>query len=144
MRVLTHRRSAPADLDAMIAECDYLAITAPLTPETRGMIGERQIARMKPSAVLINVGRGAVVDETALARALETRSIRGAALDVFAIEPLPADHPFWRLDNVILSPHSADNLPDSREQAVEFFVENFKRFRDGDALQNIVDKHAGY
>ena len=144
MRVLTSNRSNPGDLNGMIAECDYLAVTAPLTPETRGMIGAAQIALMKPTAVIVNVGRGAVIDEPALIEALEQRKIRGAALDVFAQEPLPAGHPFYRLENVLLSPHSADNLPDSREQAVEFFVENFERFRKGEPLQNVVDKHAGY
>lgn len=144
MRVLTFRRSQPSDLNAMLAECDYLAVTAPLTPETRGMIGAAQIALMKSTAVIINVGRGAVIDEPALIDALQKKKIRGAALDVFITEPLPENHPFWRMENVLLSPHSADNLPDSREQAVEFFVENFERFRKGEPLQNIVNKHAGY
>ena len=144
MRVLASRRSEPGDLSAMLAECDYLVITAPLTPETRGMIGAAQIARMKPAAVIINVGRGAVVDEAALIDALRNRRIRGAALDVFAVEPLPAGHPFWSMENVLVSPHAADSLPNSRELALEFFVENFTRFRKGEPLQNIVDKHAGY
>jgi phosphoglycerate dehydrogenase-like enzyme len=144
MRLLTSSRSNPGDLNAILAECDYLAVTAPLTPQTRGMIGAAQIAVMKPTAVIINVGRGPVIDEPALIDALEKNKIRGAALDVFAQEPLPAGHPFYALENVLLSPHSADNLPDSREQAVEFFVENFERFRTGEPLQNIVDKHAGY
>jgi len=144
MRVLTSSRRNRGDLNAMLAQCDYLALTAPLTNETRGMIGAAQIALLKPNAVVINVGRGAVIDEAALIDALEKRRIRGAALDVYVNEPLPPEHPFWRLENVLLSPHSADNLSDSREQAVEFFVENFERFRQGEPLQNVVDKHAGY
>jgi phosphoglycerate dehydrogenase-like enzyme len=144
MRVLTARRRERSDLKAILAEADYIAVTAPLTPETRGMIAAPQFAVMKPAAVIINVGRGAVIDEAALICALQTNQIRGAALDVFATEPLPSEHPFYRMENVLLSPHSADSLPNSRDLAVEFFVENFERFRKGEPLQNIVDKHAGY
>ena len=144
MRVLTSSRREPGDLQAILAESDYVVVTAPLTPETRGLIGAAQFARMKPTAVIINVGRGAVIDEDAMLDALRARKIRGAALDVFATEPLPSDHPFWAMDNVLVSPHSADSLPDSREQAVQFFVENFERFRKGEPLENVVNKHAGY
>ncbi len=144
MRVLTSSRRRPGDLNAMLAESDYIAVTAPLTAETRGMIGAEQFAAMRSNAVVINVGRGAVIDENALIDALQRGKIRGAALDVFATEPLPADSPLWAMENVIVSPHSADSLPDSREQAVQFFVENFERFRKGEPLQNVVDKHAGY
>jgi len=144
MTILPLRRGDAASLEATLAQSDFVALTAPLTPETRGMIGEDQIAAMKNSAVLINVGRGAVVDEGALIRALQTRAIRGAALDVFTHEPLPPDHPFYSLDNVLISPHTADALADSRERAIQFFVENFERFRRGEPLENIVDKHAGY
>jgi phosphoglycerate dehydrogenase-like enzyme len=113
------------------------------------MIGAPQIAAMKLSAVLINVGRGAIVDEAALLAALESgpgepAKLRGAALDVFATEPLPAGHPFYGLQNVLLSPHTADRSPESRVRAVDFFVQNFERFRIGEPLENIVDKHAGY
>jgi phosphoglycerate dehydrogenase-like enzyme len=144
MRVETLRRSEPGNLKAMLAACDYLVVTAPLTRETEGMIGAAEIALMKPTAVVINVGRGAVIDQHALVHALQNGKLRGAALDVFAVEPLPAWHPFWKMENVLLSPHAADSLPDSREQAVDFFVENFERFRAGEPLRNIVDKHAGY
>ncbi len=138
------RNHQPEDLIRAIEAADYIALTAPLTPETRGLIGARQIAAMKPTAVVINVGRGPVIDEPALLAALESRKIRGAALDVFATEPLPADHPFYKMENVLLSPHCADILPNSRELAVEFFVENFLRFANGEPLRNIVNKHAGY
>ena len=142
--VLTDAVFAPPRIDQMIAQCDYLAVTAPLTPDTRGLVGARQIAAMKPSAVIINAGRGPVIDEAALIAALESNRIRGAALDVFDVEPLPEGHPFYRLENVLMSAHGADNLPDSRERAVEFFVENFERFENDEPLQNVVDKHAGY
>jgi phosphoglycerate dehydrogenase-like enzyme len=119
-------------------------VAAPLTQETRGMVGEAQIASMKPNGVIINVGRGAVIDETDLIQALENGRIRGAALDVFAVEPLPGDHSFYRLKNVLLSPHTADHIQDFVNLAVECFLENLKLFRAGQPLQNIVDKRAGY
>jgi phosphoglycerate dehydrogenase-like enzyme len=152
MKVLFVRRNPdgsadsfpPARLDEMLGQCDYVALATPLTRETRGMIGASQIAAMKPSAVIINVGRGAVIDEGALIDALENGKIRGAALDVFVTEPLPAGHPFYRLENVLLSPHSADHTPGQRHRAVDLFLENFERFQKGEPLQNLVDKHAGY
>ncbi|MBM3775305.1 MAG: D-2-hydroxyacid dehydrogenase, partial [Acidobacteria bacterium] len=128
----------------LIRRSDYLVVAAPLTPETRGWIGERELEAMKPSAVVINVGRGAVIEERALIRALEQRRIAGAALDVFEQEPLPASHPFYSLDNVLLSPHSADHTPDWLERAMRRFLENFARFERGEPLVNVVDKRAGY
>jgi phosphoglycerate dehydrogenase-like enzyme len=145
MRVNPIRRNhRPEDLIGAMEAADYIALTAPLTPETRGLIGARQIAAMKPTAVVINVGRGPVIDQAALLAALESGKIRGAALDVFETEPLPGDHPFYKMENVLVSPHCADILPNSRELAVEFFVENFLRFTKGEPLRNIVNKHAGY
>lgn len=135
---------APAQIDEMIAACDFVVAAAPLTPSTRGLIGSRQFAAMKPSAVVINIGRGPVVDEAALVAALESGKIRGAALDVFDVEPLPAGHPFYKLRNVLLSPHSADHTPGWKDRAVQFFMENFARFYKGEPLENVVDKHAGY
>jgi phosphoglycerate dehydrogenase-like enzyme len=132
------------DRNAMIAQSDYIVVSAPLTPETRGLIGAAEIAAMKPTAVLINIGRGPVVDESALIEALESRKICGAALDVFDLEPLPPEHPFWRMENVLLSPHSADHIEGWLESAVEFFLTNFERFRKGGPLLNVVDKKAGY
>jgi len=134
----------PADLIHAIEIADYVVITLPLTSKTRGLIGAPQIAAMKPTAVVINIGRGPVIDESALLSALRENQIRGAALDVFQTEPLPSNHPFWEMENVLVSPHSADNLPNSRELAVEFFVENFRRFAQGEPLLNLVNKHAGY
>jgi phosphoglycerate dehydrogenase-like enzyme len=134
----------PGRLRDLIAASDYLLVAAPLTPETRGMVGAAEIAAMRPNAVVINVGRGAVIDEAALAAALQKGRIRGAALDVFAVEPLPAGHPFWRLENVLLSPHTADHVQDFVHRAVECFLDNLRRYRAGQALENIVDKRAGY
>ncbi len=141
---LVDRTFAPAQLNEMLAECDYVVVTAPLTAETRGLIGAPQIAAMKSTAVLINVGRGAVIEEDALVAALDSGRLRGAALDVFTVEPLPAGHAFYRMENVLLSPHTADRSPESRTRAVDFFLKNFERFRIGERLENIVNKHAGY
>ena len=128
----------------MLAQSDYVVVTTPLTAESRGMIGEREFAIMKPGAVLINIGRGPVVDETALIGALERKRIRGAALDVFDVEPLPPGHPYYRLENVLLSPHSADNTIGWKEHSMRVFLENFERFRCGEPLVNVVNKKLGY
>jgi phosphoglycerate dehydrogenase-like enzyme len=134
----------PADLIHMIQRSDYLVITAPLTHETRGMIGEAEFAAMKADAVLINIGRGPIVAEEPLIRALTGKRIKGAALDVFHREPLPGDHPLYRLENVLLSPHSADHTPDWLDRAMGLFVENLARYRSGEALVNVLDKGSGY
>ena len=128
----------------MLARCDYIAAAAPLTPETRGMIGAPEFAVMRPNAVVINVGRGPVIDEAALVAALEQGRIKGAALDVFDREPLPEGHAFYRLQNVLVSPHCADHYPDWLEQAMQFFLDNFERFRQGQPLLNVIDKQRGY
>jgi phosphoglycerate dehydrogenase-like enzyme len=124
--------------------CDFVVLATPLTAETRGLITAERIAMMKRDAVLINVSRGAVVDERALIDALRERRIRGAALDVFETEPLPESSPLWTLDNVLLSPHSADHTADAHDIAMTFFLENVERFRQGEPLQNVVNQHAGY
>jgi phosphoglycerate dehydrogenase-like enzyme len=128
----------------LMAQSDYVVVAAPLTPETRGLVGAAEIAAMKPSGVLINIGRGPIVDEGALLSALEQGRIRGAALDVFATEPLPSEHPFYGLENVLLSPHCADNTPGWLEGAMRFFLENLQRFGSGQPLLNLVDKGRGY
>ena len=143
MRILPFRRQS-GRLQDVLRESDYILVAAPITPETRGLIGEKEIAAMKPGAVLINIGRGPVVQENALVRALEGKRIRGAALDVFDVEPLPAGHPFWKLDNVLLSPHTADHTATWLEDAMMFFAQNFERFASGQPLENVVDKKAGY
>ncbi len=134
----------PEGKHEMLAISDYVVVVAPLTPESRGMIGHAEFGVMKPGAVLINVGRGPVVEEMALVRALSERRIRGAALDVFDTEPLPAGHPFYQLDNVLLSPHSADHTPDWKERTMRLFLENFQRFHRGQPLLNVVNKKLGY
>jgi phosphoglycerate dehydrogenase-like enzyme len=128
----------------MISRCDYVVVATPLTSETRGMIGEAEFAAMKPTAVMINVGRGPVINEEAMIRALSSGRIKGAALDVFDHEPLPAGHPFYKLENVLLSPHCADHTPDWLDNAMKFFIEQYERFRKGEPLLNVVDKKLGY
>lgn len=147
MRVIAaRRRSELGDptIDDVIAESDFVVLAAPLTPATRGLMNAERIAQMKPAAVLINVSRGALVDEPALVDALQSDRIRGAALDVFATEPLPAEHPLWQLDNALISPHSADHTTDSHDRAMTFFLENLGRFERGEALENVVDKDEQY
>ncbi len=135
---------SPDRLMDLMRESDYVLAAAALTPETRGMIGESQLRAMKPTAVIMNLGRGPVIDEPAMVRALREGWIRGAALDVFDEEPLPAGHPFFDLKNVLLSPHSADHTEGWLDLTMRFFLENFERFRSGRPLQNIVDKSKGY
>jgi phosphoglycerate dehydrogenase-like enzyme len=141
---LVDRIYSPDGRLEMIARCDYVVVAAPLTPDTRGMIGEAEFAAMKPNAVVINVGRGPVIDEAAMVRALTEGRIKGAGLDVFEKEPLPDGHPFYRLENVLLSPHCADHTADWQEQAMRFFLDQFERFRAGEPLRNVVNKNHGY
>ena len=134
----------PEDRIEMMRRAHYIVAAAPLTPETRGMIGEAEFAAMMPEAVVINLGRGPVIDEAALVKALTENRIRGAALDVFDQEPLPEGHPFYSLPNVLLSPHCADHTPDWTEQAMRFFLAQFQRYAAGQPLQNVVKKELGY
>jgi len=129
---------------AMLPQCDYVVVAAPLNAETVGLINEAEFAAMKPTAVIINVGRGPVIDERAMVNALSHNKIKGAALDVFDEEPLPANHAFYKLENVLLSPHCADHTPDWLENAMRFFLAQFEKFRRGEPLLNIVDKKLGY
>jgi len=133
-----------AQLDSLLARSDVVVLCAPLTPETRGLIGDAALGCMKPSAYFINVGRGASVDEVALARALRERRIAGAAVDVFAQEPPPAGHPLYGLDNVILSPHVSGFLPSYDEKCSVLFAENLRRHLAGEPLLNLVDRSRGY
>ena len=154
MRVIgVRRRPAPqagvtvlgADRLAEVAhEADYLAITAPLTPETRGAISKEIIARLKPTAWVMNIARGAIIDEPALIDALREGRIAGAALDVFATEPLPPDSPLWSLENVILTPHTSGNSPKAGERSLALFAENLRRYKAGEPLLNQVDYAVGY
>jgi phosphoglycerate dehydrogenase-like enzyme len=141
---LLEKTYGPEQRVEMLARCDYVVVATPLTLETRGMIGEPEFAAMKPTAVVINVGRGPVIDEKSLIDVLSARRIRGAALDVFDEEPLPQGHPFYKLENVLLSPHCADHTPDWLENAMRFFIEQFERYLTGEPLLNVVDKRLGY
>ena len=134
----------PDHLIEMLSRCDYIVVAAPLNAETLGLIGEAEFAAMKSSAVIINVGRGPVIEERAMIKALSERKIKGAALDVFAEEPLPKGHPFYQLENVLLSPHCADHTPDWLDNAMRFFIAQFERFRRGELLLNVVNKKLGY
>jgi phosphoglycerate dehydrogenase-like enzyme len=155
MRVLAVRRSgqssalaervyAPDGLIAMLEQCDYVVIAAPLTEATRGMIGERELAAMKPSAWLINIARGQIIDEPALVRALEAGQIAGAGLDVFATEPLPPDYPFWKMPNVIVAPHVSGLHWEMREVEADHFGAELRRFLRGQPLKSLVDFDLGY
>lgn len=134
----------PPALPALLPSADFVVLTAPLTAETRGMMGPAELALMKPSAWLVNVARGKLVDERALARALERRSIAGAALDVFEHEPLAAASPLWSMPNVLATPHVAGFREDYWQAATALFAENLRRYIAGEAVANIVDKLAGY
>ncbi|HEY1767519.1 MAG TPA: D-2-hydroxyacid dehydrogenase [Terracidiphilus sp.] len=134
----------PEKLREMLAQCDYIVVSAPLTSETRHMLSEGEFAAMKTSAVVINVGRGPVIDQAALVRALTEKKIRGAGLDVFEQEPIPTDDPIWKLDNVLISPHCADHTKDWLNDAMRFFLRQYERFRNGQPLENVVEKHLGY
>jgi phosphoglycerate dehydrogenase-like enzyme len=134
-------------LDAVLRECDAVVVSAPDTPETRGMIDAGALARMKPGAVLINVARGSLVDEAALVEALREGRIRGAGLDVFAQEPLPADSPLWSLPNVVLTPHVSAVTRGFWTRETELIVGNARRYLTDappETWENVVDKQAGY
>lgn len=137
---------APQELQEMLAQIDVLLCAAPLTPDTYHMIGAAQFEVMKPSAIVINVGRGPVIHEDAMIRALRDGRIAGASLDVFEEEPLPESSPLWNMDNVLISPHCTDRTedPDWLDLSMRAFIANFHRYRKGEALENIVDKRAGY
>jgi len=129
---------------AQLPQADFVVLTLPATPETRGILGEQELAAMKAGAWLINVARGSLVDEEALLDALASGHLGGAALDAFQNEPLPPEHPFWTLPNVLLSPHSSWRSSRLDQRDVAFFSDNLKRFIDGDRLRNVVDLDAGY
>jgi len=123
-------------LRSMLKECDYVVVTVPLTPQTRGLIGEEEFKAMKPGAYLVHVSRGGVVDEKALLQALTEKHIAGAAIDVFNQEPLPPDNPLWKAPNLILTPHVSGFSPRYKERAGVMFAENLKRYLRGESLLN--------
>jgi phosphoglycerate dehydrogenase-like enzyme len=156
MRVLGVRRNpergaagaeamfGPDRLLDVLPEADFVVITAPLTDETRGMIGERELRAMRPTAYIVNIGRGGIVDEDALICALQEGRIAGAGLDVFETEPLPEDSPLWKMENVVITAHYAGATPHYDERAMAIFLDNLRRYKAGEPLRNVVDKKLGY
>ena len=137
--------TAPPDqLDRLIGSADFVVLTVPHTPETEGLIDARRLALMKPTSYLVNIGRGMTVRLDDLVGALERGEIAGAGLDVFEVEPLPTDHPLWRLSNVILTPHVAVAGPYIDDRRFGVLLNNATRFASGDPLVNVVDKAAWF
>ncbi len=139
-----NRLYPPEALRSMLKDCDFVVITVPKTQHTIGMIGLAEIASMKPTAFLIDVSRGGVVDHAALLPALKDRKIAGAALDVYPEEPLPSDSPLWKLPNVILTPHISGNTVHYNERAIDLFIENLQRYLNNLPLYNLIDMERGY
>jgi phosphoglycerate dehydrogenase-like enzyme len=131
-------------IDEFLQQSDFVVLTLPLTEETSGLLSAEKLRMIKPEAHLINIGRGELVDETALLALLRERKIAGAVLDVFQNEPLPAEHPFWQLDNVLVTPHISGNFAEYVERVGEQFAENLARYLRGETLLNVVDKKRGY
>jgi phosphoglycerate dehydrogenase-like enzyme len=155
MQVLGVRRSGgdgtegfpvfkPSKLRDLLPSADFVVLILPGTAETNRIIGEAEIGIMKRSTILINVGRGNAVDQTALTQALSAGRIGGAALDVFEQEPLPADSPLWEMENVVITAHNAGFINTYWDRAWEVFANNLSRFREGLELQNLVDRQRGY
>jgi phosphoglycerate dehydrogenase-like enzyme len=157
MRVIATKRTAPpepdpdvdemvpiSELPTLLRAVDTLILSTPRTPETVGLIGEREIRTLPRGALLINVARGAVVDEPAMIAALRDGHLRGAALDVFAKEPLPPDSPLWDMPNVIVSPHSASTVDTENAKLTDLFCENLGRYLRGDPLLNVFDRERFY
>ena len=134
----------PGELHAFLGEADVVVLAAPLTAETEDLIDEAALAAMKPSAWLVNVARGKLVDDNALVRALRENRLGGVALDTFRDEPLPASSPLWDLPNVIVTPHTSWSSGRVLDRSIELFCDNLRRFRAGEPLRNVVDRSAGY
>ena len=132
------------DIHTMLVQANYVCLICPLTPETEGLIGETELHSMKNEGVLINIGRGALVQEQPLIAALQGKEIAGAVLDVAPQEPLPSDHPLWDMDNVILFPHSASTSKQENARLTNLFIENYKRFEAGRPLKNVFDPARRY
>jgi len=142
--VMADRIYPSAAVRSMVGECDYIVVTLPATPATRSLVDEELLRAMKPSTFLINVGRGVVVNEAALIKALKKGWIAGAGLDVFETEPLPKSSPLWAMDNVILSPHVSGFTSHYDERAVDLFCTNLNRYLVHESLLNLVDRDLGY
>jgi phosphoglycerate dehydrogenase-like enzyme len=128
-----------SELRALVARADAIVVTLPATDATRGLLDAETLAAVKPGAVLVNVGRGPVIDEAALAERLQDGTLKGAALDVFAEEPLPQDSPLWGLENVIVTPHDIALVPAEEPRIVDLFIDNLRRRRAGEPLRNALD-----
>ena len=128
----------------LLAQSDFVAVCCPHTPKTEGMIGAAEFKAMKPSAFLINIARGKIVDQAALVEALRNKEIAGAGLDALDPEPLPSDSPLWEMENVIITPHHAGQSPKSRKRVFALFCENLKRFVNNEPLVSVVDKDLRY
>lgn len=131
-------------LIALLERSDAVVVTAPETPETRGLLGRQALARLRPGAVLVNVSRGSLVDEAAMVEALQSGHLRGAGLDVFRTEPLPANSPLWSLPNVVITPHVSGVSRGFWRREVDLILDNLERWRRGEPLRNEVDREAGY
>jgi phosphoglycerate dehydrogenase-like enzyme len=142
--LLAERVFAAAELNSALPEADYVVLAAPETPETHHLIGAEQLALMKPSAILVNVARGSLVDQAALVAALEKRRIGGAALDVTSPEPLPPENPLWSLDNVFITPHTSGISERIWQRETELLIDNLERWFRGEPLRNRVDLARGY
>ncbi len=129
----------PADLDTLLSQADYFVLAAPHTGETEALIGARELALLPAGAVFINIARGAVVDEPALIAALQSGHLRGAALDVFAVEPLPSDSPLWDMSNVIICPHSASTAVTENQKITDLFIANLRCYLNAEPMQNMLD-----
>lgn len=138
------RMVAPDALDEELPAADAVVLTVPLTDATRDLLSAARIARMKPGAVLVNIGRGGTVDEASLAAALADGQLRGAALDVFEDEPLPPSSPLWGLPNLLITAHYAGATPHYGERAMALALDNLGRYLEGKPLKNVVDKRLGY
>jgi phosphoglycerate dehydrogenase-like enzyme len=134
----------PDGLNPILEQSDFVVLTLPLTPETTGLIDKAALARMHKNAYLINISRGALLNEEALVETLQKRRIAGAALDVFAQEPLPNDSPFYSLDNAVLTPHVSGVFTGMLERVADLFIENLDRYQDGKKLFNLVERRRGY
>jgi D-2-hydroxyacid dehydrogenase (NADP+) len=131
-------------LHELLKDSDFVVLALPHTPDTKQVLGEAEFKVMKSSVYVINIGRGRLIDEDALLRALRDGRIAGAGLDVFATEPLPADHPLWGEPNVLITPHSAAIFPEFWPRSLALLAENIRRFRSGETMKNLVDKKRGY
>jgi len=141
---LVNRLYPPQALCSMLEECDYVVVTLPRTTATRGLLGAKELSSIKPNAFLVDISRGEIIDHTALIPLLREHKIAGAALDVYPVEPLPADSPLWKLPNLILTPHIAGFSPHYDQRAVDLFIQNLHRYLEGLPLYNRLDLKLEY